>query len=132
MMLHVLICRMIYHKRIIIDIVHFSFDSLNDFSGTDNLVAITQLREEVESLKKQLQSKDQQILDREKKVRASNSIYQVTIYGWFYQVTLIMKQQLHLDAAKHGKVWIFLDHIRERQGPENINSTAKNFKYKIW
>lgn len=40
-----------------------------DLSNTDNMIAITQLKEEVESLKKQLSIKDSQILERDKKVK---------------------------------------------------------------
>ncbi len=42
--------------------------SLLDISSTENMVAMTQLKEEVESLKKQLLQKQQEILERDKKV----------------------------------------------------------------
>ena len=41
------------------------------FSDSDNMVAMTQLKEEVESLKKLVASKDLQILERDKKVKLS-------------------------------------------------------------
>lgn len=43
-------------------------ESFNDFGSTENMVMITQLREEVESLKRALSAKDQQILERDRKV----------------------------------------------------------------
>lgn len=46
----------------------FSPDLALDSPGTDHLVIITQLKEEVASLKKVLHQKDQLILDKEKKV----------------------------------------------------------------
>lgn len=45
-----------------------------DLSNTDNMIAITQLKEEVESLKKQLSIKDSQILERDKKVKYISEI----------------------------------------------------------
>lgn len=42
--------------------------SESPFSDSDNMVAMTHLKEEVESLKKLVASKDQQILERDKKV----------------------------------------------------------------
>ena len=43
-------------------------DPMEDFTVSDNVVAFTQLREEIETLKKKLSVKDQEILDRDKKV----------------------------------------------------------------
>ncbi|ELU18711.1 hypothetical protein CAPTEDRAFT_166048 [Capitella teleta] len=42
--------------------------SFNDFSGSEHIILITQLREEVEALKKQSALKEQSILDRDKKI----------------------------------------------------------------
>ena len=42
--------------------------SFTDFVSTDNLVVVTQLKEEVTALKKQLQAKELQILERDRKV----------------------------------------------------------------
>ena len=47
--------------------------SFLDFGGTDNMIVITQLKEEVQALKKQLTAKEQQILERDKKVSRLNA-----------------------------------------------------------
>ena len=39
-----------------------------DTNSSDNVILITQLREQIESLKKQLQGKDAQLLEKDKKV----------------------------------------------------------------
>ena len=44
-----------------------------DLNSSENMVIITQLREELEKLKKQVIIKDQQILERDKKVSYSNN-----------------------------------------------------------
>ena len=44
-------------------------ESLFDMGNTDHMVAITQLKEEVESLKKQLLLKEQALFDKDRKVR---------------------------------------------------------------
>ena len=41
---------------------------LLDTNSSDNVILITQLREQIESLKKQLQGKDAQLLEKDKKV----------------------------------------------------------------
>ena len=58
----------------------FSDNSFLDLSSTDNMIAITQLREEVESLKKQLSQKDVQIIDRDKKVSLETRLKVVTTW----------------------------------------------------
>ena len=63
-----IVCCVIIHLSVYSGYFTFSFDPIIDYSGSDNVVAVTQLREEVEALKKLLAFKDQQILDREKKV----------------------------------------------------------------
>ena len=59
----------------------FSSESFNDFGNTENMVAITQLREEVESLKRALNTKDQQILERDKKVLGIGKLYTFKFYN---------------------------------------------------
>ena len=41
---------------------------MKDINSSDNMILITQLREQIESLKKQLQGKDAQLLEKDKKV----------------------------------------------------------------
>ncbi|XP_023687715.1 protein FAM76A [Paramormyrops kingsleyae] len=54
----------------------FSPDLALDSPGTDHLVIITQLKEEVASLKKVLHQKDQLILDKEKKITELKAEFQ--------------------------------------------------------
>ncbi|XP_048850343.1 protein FAM76A isoform X1 [Brienomyrus brachyistius] len=54
----------------------FSPDLALDSPGTDHLVIITQLKEEVASLKKVLHQKDQLILDKEKKITELRAEFQ--------------------------------------------------------
>ncbi|XP_041352083.1 protein FAM76B-like [Gigantopelta aegis] len=42
--------------------------SLMDTTGSDQMIAITQLREQLEAVKKQLQGKDQQLMEKDKKI----------------------------------------------------------------
>ena len=44
---------------------------MSDFGNTDNIVMLTQMKETIESLKKQLAGKDAQILERDKRVSDS-------------------------------------------------------------
>ena len=50
------------------------YSGVVDLNSSENMVIITQLREELEALKKQVIMKDQQILERDKKVRNTLSL----------------------------------------------------------
>jgi len=41
---------------------------LEDFSGSDQVIVVTQLRETIEAMKKQMQAKDQLILQKDQKI----------------------------------------------------------------
>eukprot|EP00058_Branchiostoma_floridae_P013654 XP_002599142.1 hypothetical protein BRAFLDRAFT_122985 [Branchiostoma floridae] len=47
---------------------HHSSSELADITSTDQMIAMTQLREEVASLKKQIEQKDKLLLEKEKKI----------------------------------------------------------------
>ena len=52
---------------------------MSEFGGgsSDNLVFITQQREQLETLKRQLNERDRQILERDKKVCPLNSLFKM-------------------------------------------------------
>uniref|UniRef100_A0A3B3QEU8 Family with sequence similarity 76 member A n=1 Tax=Paramormyrops kingsleyae TaxID=1676925 RepID=A0A3B3QEU8_9TELE len=64
------------HKEQLSHYNSFSPDLALDSPGTDHLVIITQLKEEVASLKKVLHQKDQLILDKEKKITELKAEFQ--------------------------------------------------------
>ncbi len=47
---------------------------LDTMASSENLIAIQQLKDEVEKLKKQLNQKEQQLLEKDKKVGATSEV----------------------------------------------------------
>lgn len=56
-----------------------------DSGGTDNFILISQLKEEVMSLKRLLQQRDQTILEKDRKVRSRTSINESCTVGCFFK-----------------------------------------------
>ena len=52
-------------------------EAIIDSANSENVILITQLREQIESLKKQVASRDQQLLEKEKKVRHQIQLFQL-------------------------------------------------------
>lgn len=74
--------------------------SIPDLNSTDHMIAITQLREELEALKKQIQGKDQQMKEKEMKVQkyhVDGVYYDQRVGNNVFLITTIHKAQVQFQ-----------------------------------
>lgn len=96
---------------------------VEDPHSSEHLIALQQLQEQLDSSKKQLQLKDQQLLERDKKVKCNR-------YTLYECKLLFTKKQQHCMCVCNG-VCLFVDHrvessalwVGEGVSPEAADST---------
>lgn len=101
-----------------------SINQSADSGGTDNFVLISQLKEEVMSLKRLLQQRDQTILEKDKKVRIYIAQWSLVRFAFWL---------LFSPCKISSTVWLFVMHDFYRTTEAQIGSETPNKdKFKKW